>query len=207
MQALMATMDSIQPHRIALKSRVLLESQKDLMSSQYLCGTSRPDMSHVFHEVWIRDRNGEMQLVPALIDCGATSISLAPRPQKRLGLVDHPAYLTTRGLNGKVMAHASDSHNTALMVLYMEPLTPVRESEVLVVPMQAYDMVLGLPWFQSRNPDVDWQRGQLLALRTLGGAEVVAVDKVDNQECPGNVPRSTAREEAYSERGSGIPDC
>ena len=74
MQTLMATMDSIQPHRIALKSRVLLESPKALMSSQYLCGTSRPDTSHIIHEVFVRDGNGEMQRVRAVIDCGATSI-------------------------------------------------------------------------------------------------------------------------------------
>jgi len=88
----------------------------------------------------------------------------------------------------------------------MEHLSPVQESEVLVVPMRAYDLVLGLPWFQYRNPDVDWQSGRLLALRTPGGAEVVAVDRVDHQECPGNAPGSTAREEACSEGGGGIPD-
>jgi len=32
------------------------------------------------------------------------------------------------------------------------------------------------------------------------------VDWVDHQECPGNVPQSTAREEACFEEGSGIPD-
>jgi len=74
------------------------------------------------------------------------------------------------------------------------------------VPMRPYDLVLGLPWFQSGNPDIDWQSGRLLALRTPGGAEVVAVDLVDHQECPGNAPGCTAREEACSERGSGIPD-
>jgi hypothetical protein len=206
MQTLMATMDSIQPHRIALKSRVLLESPKALMSSQYLCGTSRPDTSHIIHEVFIRDGNGEMQRVRALIDCGATSIFMSPRLRKRLGLADEPAYVTTLGLNGQVMAHASDSRKTAFTVQYMEHLSPVQEAEVLVVPMRAYDLVLGLPWFQSRNPDVDWQSGRLLALRTPGGAEVVAVDRVDHQECPGNAPGSTAREEACSEGGGGIPD-
>jgi hypothetical protein len=206
MQTLMATMDSIQPHRIALKSRVLMESPKAHMSSQYLCGTSRPDTSHIIHEVFIRDGSGEMQRVRALIDCGATSIFMTPRLRKRLGLADEPAYVTTLGLNGHVMAHASESRKTTFTVQYMEHLSPVQESEVLVVPMRAYDLVLGLPWFQSRNPDVDWQSGRLLALRTPGGAEVVAVDRVDHQECPGNAPGSTAREEACSEGGGGIPD-
>jgi hypothetical protein len=35
---------------------------------------------------------------------------------------------------------------------------------------------------------------------------VVAVDLVDHQECPGNVPGSTAGEEAYAEGGGSIPD-
>jgi len=35
---------------------------------------------------------------------------------------------------------------------------------------------------------------------------VVAVDLVDHQECPGNAPGCTAREEACSKSGTGIPD-
>jgi len=194
----MVTMDSIQPRRIALKSRVLLESPTAHMSSQYLCGTSRPDTSHIVHKVFIRDGNGEMQRVRALIDCGTTSIFMAPRLRKRLGPADEPAYVTMLDLNGQVMAHASDSQKTAFTVQYMEHLSPVQEAEVLVVPMRAYDLVLGLPWFKSRNPDVDWESGRLLALQHPGGAEVVAVDRIDHQECPGNVPGSTAREEACS---------
>jgi hypothetical protein len=120
MQTLMATMDSIQPHWIALKSRLVLESPTAHMSSQYSCGTSRPDTSHIIHEVVIRDGNGEMQRVRALIDCGMTSIFMAPRLRRRLGLAYEPAYLTTLGFNGQVMAHMSDSRNTVFTVQYME---------------------------------------------------------------------------------------
>jgi len=88
----------------------------------------------------------------------------------------------------------------------MEHLSPVQELEVLVVPMRAYDVVLGVPWLQSRNPDVDWQCTRHFALRTTGGAAVVAVVPVDHQECPSNVPGSTAGEEACSEGAGGFPD-
>ena len=207
MPTLMATMDSVQPHWIALKSRVVLESPKAHMSSQYLCSTTRPDMSHIIHEVFITDRSGEMQHLYALIDYTVTSIFMALRLRKRLGLAYEPPYVTTLGLNGQVMAHASDCPETVITVQYMEHLSPVQELEVLVVPMRAYHLVLGLPWFQSRNPDVDRQHGRLLALRAPGEAEVVVVDQVDDQECPGNIPGSTAREEACSEEGGGsIPD-
>jgi len=139
MQTLMATMDSIQPHQIALQSRVLMESPKANLSSQYLCGTSRPDTSHIIHEVYISDGSGEMQRVRALIDSGTTSIFMTPRLRKQLALADEPAYVTTLGLNGHVMAHASESRKTTFTVQYMEHLSPVQESEVLVVPMRAYD--------------------------------------------------------------------
>ena len=60
MQTLMAKMDRIQPHWIALKSTVLLESAKARMSSQQRCGMSRPDTSHIIHEDSIRYGNVEM---------------------------------------------------------------------------------------------------------------------------------------------------
>jgi len=67
---------------------------------------------------------------------------MTPSLRTRLGLADEPAYITTLGLNGQVMAHASESRKTTFTVQYMEHLSPVQESEVLVVPMRAYDLVL-----------------------------------------------------------------
>jgi hypothetical protein len=202
----MATMDCIQPYQITLKSWGLLESPKVHMSSQYLCGTSRLDTSHIIYQGVITDESVEIQRVRALIDCSTTSIFIAPRLQKWLCLLDEPAFITTQGLNRHVMAHASQSGKMAFTVLYMEHLSPVEESAVQVVPLRANDLVMGLRWFQSWNPDVKWHRSRLLALRIVGGAEVVAVDWVDHQECPGNVQGSTAREEACSEGGCSIPD-
>jgi hypothetical protein len=31
--------------------------------------------------------------------------------------------------------------------------------------MTGYDLVLGLPWFKTRNPEIDWEAGILLSLR------------------------------------------
>ena len=79
MQTFMAMMDSIQLHWNTLKSRVLLESSKALMSSLYLWGKSRPDMSHSIHAAFIWDGNSEMERVRALMDRGVKSIVMAPR--------------------------------------------------------------------------------------------------------------------------------
>jgi hypothetical protein len=147
-RALMATLDEVQPHRILLRPRVVLESPRAHMFSQYLCGTETPDSAHIIHEDQIRDRHGEMQRVQALIDCGATSIFMSPRLLLRLGLRHQAAHTTTLGLNGHVIEHANDSRKTTISVQYLKHLAPVDESEVVVVLIKAYDLVLGLPWFR-----------------------------------------------------------
>jgi hypothetical protein len=129
---------------------------------------------------------------------------MAPRLRRQLGLVHESAYVTTVGLNGQVMAHTCESRKTAFTVRYMQHLSPVEESELLVVPIWAYDIALGMHWVQSRKPDVDWHHCRLLALRTPVGAEVVAVNRVLHQEYSENIPRSAATQEACSEAGGGI---
>jgi hypothetical protein len=63
------------------------------------------------------------------------------------------------------MSYARDSRKTRLSVSYFEHEQPVDESDVLIVPMTAYDLVLGLPWFKARNPEIDWEAGKLLSLQ------------------------------------------
>jgi hypothetical protein len=144
-------------HRIALKSRVRLEAPRSqaLLSSQYLCGSSRPDTSHVIHEISIQDVQGNWTRVKALIDCGATSIFASPRLIEILGLGTQQAHTTTYGLDGNIRSHVKDSRKTRLSVSYFEHEQPVDESDVLIVPMTAYDLVLGLPWFKTTK-ELPW---------------------------------------------------
>jgi len=116
MQTWMAKSNSIQPHRITLKSRVALESPQAHMSCKYLCGTSRLDMSHIIHVVFIRDGSEDMQRGWALIDCGATIIFISPRVGLRLGVAAKPAYVTSLGLNSLILAHSSYSQKTASQI-------------------------------------------------------------------------------------------
>jgi len=150
------------------------------MSSQYLCGTERPDLVHIVHEVLVRNIYGYMQRVEALINCGATSILISPSLVRKLELPHEPAFTSAQGLNGQVMMSAKESRKASLLVQYFEHLKPVDESEVLVVPMNAYDLVLGLPWFKARNPEIDWTKGQLTALRMPNGAQRAKIPEADN---------------------------
>ena len=54
------------------------------------------------HELYVRDVPGERQRIRSLIDCGATSLSMAPRLLRRLGLPSEPAYIATFGLDNRV---------------------------------------------------------------------------------------------------------
>jgi hypothetical protein len=143
-QAVMATLDEIRPHQIALKSRVILESLRAQMLRQYLCGTETPDSAHIVHKIQIRDKHGEMQCVRALIDCRATSSFMAPRLLKKLGISQEAAHITALGLRGQIMQQAKDSRKPSITVQYIVHIAPVTEPEVLGVLMRAYDLVLGL---------------------------------------------------------------
>jgi len=69
------------------------------------------------------------------------------------------------------MMSAQESRKASLMVQYFEHLKPVDESEVLVVPKQAYELVLGLPWCKVMNLEIDWTKGQLTPMGTPNGPQ------------------------------------
>jgi hypothetical protein len=115
------------------------------MSRQDLCGTEGPDSAHIVPAVFVRNIHGNMQRVKALIDYGTTSIFISPILLRKLELLHEPAFTSNQGLNGQVMMSAKDSRKASLLVEYFEHLKLDDESEVLVVPMKAYDLVLGLP--------------------------------------------------------------
>jgi hypothetical protein len=47
-----------------------------------------------------------------------------------------------------------------MTVQYMDHLALGYKMEVQVVPMRAYDVVLGLPWFKTRKPEIDSATGR-----------------------------------------------
>ena len=78
-----------------------------------------------------------MQRAWTLIDCGATSLFMAPRLLKLLGISHQAAHITTLGMNGGVMQHAKDSRKkTWITVQYFAYLAPVGNSDVLVMTLQ-----------------------------------------------------------------------
>ena len=198
-RALLATIDEkTSPHRIALKPRVILEAPKAFFSSQYLCGTAKPATSHVVHDVKITDCDGGITTVRALIDCGATSILVSPKLVRSLGLETFPAYIATLGLDGKILEHARDSRRVTMRMQYLPHLAPVDESDALVVKMTAYDLVLGLPWFERHEPEIDWARKRLLSLRMTSTSRHRDVERVNSSD-----PHDRATAESHVAAGTG----
>ena len=148
-----------EPHPISLRLRVVLGSLKALTLSQYFFGMARWDSSHIVHEAHIQDQHGELQRIRAVRDCGATSIIISAQLLNRLGLPHEAAHITTHGLDSQVIVHGRESHKTVMTVHNMHHLAPVHELEVLVVPLMAYNLVLGLPWFKTPKPEINWATG------------------------------------------------
>jgi hypothetical protein len=120
-----------------------------------------------------------MQPVNAHIDCGATSIFISPSLIWKLELPHKPTFTSTQCLNSQVMMSAKAPRNARLLVHNFEHLKPVDELEVTVVPMKAYDLVLGLPGFKARNPEIDWTKGQWIALERPNGLQRANIPDAD----------------------------
>jgi hypothetical protein len=167
----MLNLDDVQPYRVYLTLIVVLESPWAHMFSEYLCSTETPDSAHIIHKVQLQDQHGDMQRVRALIDCGVTTISTSPRLLRKLGIRHQASYTTTLGLNRYVIEHANDCRKTTISGQHLKHLAPVDESEVLVVPIKPYTLVLGVPWFQARKPEIDNSKKFLLSLRNPTGSD------------------------------------
>ena len=126
----------------------------------------------MIHCTQIQDARGKWYTVNALVDCGATSTFISPRLVKKLGLSTVRAGVSTLGIDGTILANIKSCQKVEkIRVRYFDYLTPVDELEVLVVPMSAYDLILGIPWFNARNPEIDWKRKRVLAIRTPEGTD------------------------------------
>ena len=147
-----------------MKSRVVSKHPPACMSSQYRCWTTQHNTAHIVHEVYVWDINRERQPIRALIECGTTSIFMVLRLLRRLGLPSGPVHITTLDLDSHIMILVKHSGKMTISCQYFEYSALVDKLDDLVVPMMAYNSVLSLPWFQSRNPESNWFQGQLLGL-------------------------------------------
>jgi hypothetical protein len=133
------------------------------------------------------DADGQMHSVKALIDCGASSFFISPKLVQLLGLQTQSAFTTTRSLDSRILASMQNSQKLLLRLQYLPQLAPVDESDVLVVKMTSYDLVLGIPWFEKNNPDIDWSRKRLIALRNPNPVDLQIAGRYRHPKIPNPV--------------------
>ena len=167
-------------------------------SSQYLCGTERKDSSHITIAAQVSAAASTAASMPAsaaspgngkdtgnrqisvLLDCGASSNFISPELAQALGCNLRRAYTTTYGLDGNILSDAFSSRRTGLSIKHAEA-AQAYEIDALVVPLTAYQLVLGMPWFVAQQPSIDWRTGKLLGMAGL--RPEASVDWI----CPGPV--------------------
>jgi len=52
--------------------------------------------------------------------------------------------------------HAREFHKSAMTAQFIDHLSPVGGPEMLVILMRVYNLVLGVPWFKTQKPEIDW---------------------------------------------------
>ena len=159
------------PTIFALQSRAHLQpsrAEANYLGSQYLCGASAPDSQHI--TLRIEASNPETRnvtrTVRALVDCGATSNFISPKLSERLRLASTKANTATYGVDGKTLCEAEASRQCDVIVAYEGDLNHISPHQItaLVVEMEAYDVILGMPWFAAEDPEIDWRNRRLLGL-------------------------------------------
>ena len=119
----------------------------------------KPTGSHFKVNVILKGRN-RSTTVAAMVDCGATALFISERFVKR-----HK--IRTCLLVRKIPLYNIDgSKNKAGSIAHFARLRlQVGDSEewheLLVTELGPEDVVLGLPWLRSTNPNIDWEKGEM----------------------------------------------
>ena len=151
------------PAIFALQPRAHLQpsrAEANYLGSQYLCGASAPDSQHITLRIEASNPETDRvtRTVRALVDCGATSNFISPKLSERLRLASTKANTATYGVDGKTLCEAEASRQCDVIVAYEGDLNHLSPHQItaLVVEMEAYDIILGIPWFEAEDPI--WRR-------------------------------------------------
>lgn len=81
---------------------------------------------------------------------------MTPSLLKRLSISNQATHITTLDMDGGGIQHGKDSRKMQSILQYLDYLALVHKSNGLVMPMRAYDLLLGLQWIPNQHPDFGW---------------------------------------------------
>lgn len=126
------------------------------------CQVSGPSLSHLLLPVSLQVAEGEVRLL-AIIDSGACSCFLDLSLAKRLGVPLH-------NKRQRLEVHLADGSLPCSGPVTQEtrPILTITDSghqeficfDVLCSPM--FPIILGLPWLQAHNPQINWAKKEIL---------------------------------------------
>jgi len=116
----------------------------------------------------VQTRSGVLIKLPAtlgtrakavsLIDCGATGNFVSESFVKKCGLTPQECPLRVCLADGRTTESVGILHDVRVRIgTYAERM------DLIVTPLQGYDIILGMAWLEEYNPPVDW-RGKSLTL-------------------------------------------
>ncbi len=115
------------------------------------------NVSHVILEGLLTQGNQNVY-VDILLDCGATACFI---DQKTAGLLTQKVLVPAEKLSlfdGNETSSGKISH---VVQGWLSIMNHKEENTFRVTKLGAYDIVLGLPWLKSHNPNIDWEKQSL----------------------------------------------
>lgn len=115
--------------------------------------------SHFKIEVVLKGRNRSAS-VAAMVDCGATSLFISEEFVKK-------NKVRTRPLSRRILLYNIDGTKNSAGTVALSARLCLRVGDVegwhdfLVTNLGPEDVVLGLPWLRSVNPNIDWTKGTM----------------------------------------------
>lgn len=114
-----------------------------------------------------------------LIDCGASCNFMAASFAER----NHIA--TKRGRKRMTVTLADGTRKDTRSTVQQAPMTIGAYSDRLnciCLPLQGYDVILGMPWLRRENPHIDWRSHRLIIQRESGRRFELKTDQINSAQ-------------------------
>jgi len=103
-------------------------------------------------------------LVKALLDSGATGLFMSKKCTERGGfkLIKLGKPIIVRNMDGTGNSGGSITHEVEVNLYFKGHVERVRMD---VCDLGKTEVILGMPWLQAHNPEIDWEKGEVKMMR------------------------------------------
>jgi len=120
-------------------------------------------------EVWMQIRVEKIDThegvsMKALLDSGATGLFMSKKCTERGGfkLIKLGKLIVVRNVDGTGNSGGSITHEVEVNLYFKGHVERVRMD---VCDLGKTEVILGIPWLQTHNPEIDWEKGEVKMTR------------------------------------------